>query len=81
MGYLLPALSMFECSSDEMFYSTNASHIMDVMYSPVIPDRIYSGRARAFCEYCQGYTTDDSYGNCAACGAPRQPPSGERYYT
>lgn len=24
------------------------------------------------CEYCNGYTVDDRYGNCSACGAPRK---------
>lgn len=32
-------------------------------------------RARHECSYCHGFTYDDDYGNCIACGAARDPRS------
>jgi hypothetical protein len=31
------------------------------------------------CRYCGGLTFDDDYGNCAACGAPRDPDDLDNY--
>lgn len=56
---------------DDVQIST--TYVVDALVEPTRIDRIVvsSQREKHHCQYCHGYTTDDSVGNCAACGGPR----------
>ncbi len=45
----------------------------------IVPEPVNLSGEKNFCDYCKGYTIDDSRGNCSACGAPRNPITSEAY--
>jgi ribosomal protein L37E len=36
-------------------------------------------RKKSYCRFCGNYSYDDSVGNCAACGGPREEPSRDAF--
>lgn len=57
---------------NEVIVTATTRPAVERVWVPAYKEEMVPGNTK-YCDYCHGYTRNDSRGNCAACGAPRRP--------